>query len=449
MDGARAEGAYFIAEALRRNRDRRCWRYFREALCHGFWKPRIWIRAIQSVLQGFQAREVERLMIPTPAANTALVIIQNRETQFDAPLYQWIHQSEPFSLRVIYTTQTNPANEVDPELGLAPQWDHLNQQAYPRRTLQRTHPWVIAKLARQLRCQKPALVVICGYFPRSHLLLALLLRLQGQRIGLRSDNTLTHTVLIGLKGRLRRVAVGWIQRLFHSWHPVGEQASAYLHTLSGTERPSFRFAYAVDNDWFAAHAARSRLDRTAFLHARRWPDDAFVVLGILKWTPREDPLTLVQGFHLLQARCPRARLILVGDGPLGKEVAAACAPLADRVYCPGYVSYSQLPLWYGRADVFVHPAPDEPWGVSVNEALACGVPVVAASGVGAGAELITPGVCGFVFTNGHTTELADQLERLALMPDARRQLEPACRAAADRWHYRHTIAAFEQAIAAC
>ncbi len=53
VDGARAEGAYFIAEALRRNRDRRCWRYFREALCHGFWKPRIWIRAIQSVLQGF------------------------------------------------------------------------------------------------------------------------------------------------------------------------------------------------------------------------------------------------------------------------------------------------------------------------------------------------------------------------------------------------------------
>ncbi len=388
-------------------------------------------------------------MLPTPAANTALVIIQNRETQFDAPLYQWIHQSEPFSLRVIYTTQTNPANEVDPELGLAPQWDHLNQQAYPRRTLRRTHPWVIAKLARQLRCQKPALVVICGYFPRSHLLLALLLRLQGQRIGLRSDNTLSHTHFLRVKGWLRRQAVGWIQQLFNSWHPVGEQAHAYLRTLSRADRPSYRFAYAVDNDWFAHRSSRARQSRPTFLHANGWPDEAFVVLGILKFAAREDPLTLVEGFLRLHALCPRARLILVGDGPLRNEVAAACFPLADRVHCPGYVAYSQLPLWYGRADVFVHPAPDEPWGVSVNEALACGVPVVAASGVGAAAELITPGVCGFVFTNGHTTELADQLERLALMPDARRQMEPACRAAADRWHYRHTIAAFEQAIAAC
>jgi glycosyltransferase involved in cell wall biosynthesis len=48
-DGRRAEGAYFIAEALRRNRDHRCHRYFREALRHGFWKPRIWVRTAQSL----------------------------------------------------------------------------------------------------------------------------------------------------------------------------------------------------------------------------------------------------------------------------------------------------------------------------------------------------------------------------------------------------------------
>lgn len=48
-DGRRAEGAYFIAEALRRNGDRRCRTYFLEALRFGFWKPRIWIRTIQSL----------------------------------------------------------------------------------------------------------------------------------------------------------------------------------------------------------------------------------------------------------------------------------------------------------------------------------------------------------------------------------------------------------------
>jgi cellulose synthase/poly-beta-1,6-N-acetylglucosamine synthase-like glycosyltransferase len=53
-DGRRANGAYFIAEALRRNKDRRCYGYFCQALWHGFWKPRIWFRAIQSL--GLQAK---------------------------------------------------------------------------------------------------------------------------------------------------------------------------------------------------------------------------------------------------------------------------------------------------------------------------------------------------------------------------------------------------------
>ena len=49
-DGRRAEGAYFIAEALRRNGDRRCRSYFKEALLFAFWKPRIWVRACQGLM---------------------------------------------------------------------------------------------------------------------------------------------------------------------------------------------------------------------------------------------------------------------------------------------------------------------------------------------------------------------------------------------------------------
>jgi glycosyltransferase involved in cell wall biosynthesis len=269
----------------------------------------------------------------------------------------------------------------------------------------------------------------------------------GQRIGLRSDNTLTHTALRGWRGRLRRVSVGWIQRLFHTWHPVGEQAHAYLRTLSGTERPSYRFAYAVDNDWLAQHAASARRQRSAFLAQNGWPQEAYVVLGIMKWNAREDPLTLVAAFRQLLLELPQARLILIGDGPLRPEVDAACHLLGNAVLCPGYVPYSQLPQWYGRADVFVHPAPDEPWGVSLTEALACGVPVLAAQGVGAAAEVLLSDACGAVFPNGDSERLAAMLLERATSPVD--QQAAACGAAAERWHYRHTIKAFQDCLAAC
>ena len=378
-----------------------------------------------------------------------LIIIQDRETQFDAPLYATIHQQDVFSLELIYSTVHSSISHHDLELGHAPQWDHILDNTYDQRTLPSTSPLQIWTLSRQLKARQPDLVIICGYYPRSHLLLALLLRLQGQRIGLRSDNTLTHTSFTGWKGPLRRLAVSWIQRLFDCWHPVGDQAHAYLRQISGTLRPTYRFAYAVDNDWLASNAEQARQGRHQFLQQQGWPEDAFVVLGIMKWTPREDPLTLIHAFRQLLLHCSRARLVLIGDGPLQKAVMTACAALTDVVTCPGYSPYSQLPLWYGRADVFVHPAPHEPWGVSVNEALACGLPVIAAEGVGAAAELIRPGVNGDVFVNGDVGQLAAQLLNLSFCETPQAARAAACRATADHWHYRHSINRLVQALTPC
>ena len=114
-------------------------------------------------------------------------------------------------------------------------------------------------------------------------------------------------------------------------------------------------------------------------------------------------------------------------------------------------AYSLLPDWYGRADVFVHPAPDEPWGVSVAEALACGVPVIAAEGVGAALEMMqsnqsVPSKCVQVFANGDYATLAMKLACLADYSRDIKNLSQACKSIADRWHYRHTIEAFQNAL---
>ena len=80
---------------------------------------------------------------------------------------------------------------------------------------------------------------------------------------------------------------------------------------------------------------------------------------------------------------PGACLWLVGDGPQRPALEDyAREHSSERIVFGGYVPYLELPLVYAAADVFVHPARYEPWGVSVQEALACGLPVLASSLVG-------------------------------------------------------------------
>ncbi len=81
----------------------------------------------------------------------------------------------------------------------------------------------------------------------------------------------------------------------------------------------------------------------------------FVVLGVMKWHPREDPLTLLDAFSLLRPRVAGVRLILVGDGPLGPEIRARAASLGADVLLPGYVPYSRLPMYYALSDVLRAP----------------------------------------------------------------------------------------------
>jgi glycosyltransferase involved in cell wall biosynthesis len=365
-----------------------------------------------------------------------IVIVQNKPTQFDAPLYAYLWSRGWLGLRVYYTCARQEGGaEVDPEVGQAPQWDHLSGGA---REVVWAAGYSAAGLAREIAALDPDLVVISGYYPAVHAQLALLLKLRGIRIGLRSDNTLRHSSFAGAKGLLKRIVFPLLLRMYDSWHPVGSLARQYLEATSGASRPTYLFPYNVDNDWFASRSATCRADRASRRAAMGFAEDDFVVIGVMKWNEREDPLTLVEAFHVLHGLHPKARLLLVGDGPLRDEVRARLAGLESVVRLPGYVAYSELPCLYAVSDVFVHTAPGEPWGVSVNEAMACGLPVVAAEGVGAGADLIEEGVTGFVFADRDSSTLAEALGRMQAHPGLTERMGRQAVGRMASWNYAQT-----------
>jgi glycosyltransferase involved in cell wall biosynthesis len=108
----------------------------------------------------------------------------------------------------------------------------------------------------------------------------------------------------------------------------------------------------------------------------------------------------------------RGELWIVGDGPLRGRVEAAAAP-NPRIRLLGHLQGDELANVYLQADVLVVPSVYEAWGLVVHEGLAYGLPVIVTDQVGAGDDLIDPGINGYVVPAGSSKALREAMHAVA------------------------------------
>jgi glycosyltransferase involved in cell wall biosynthesis len=82
------------------------------------------------------------------------------------------------------------------------------------------------------------------------------------------------------------------------------------------------------------------------------------------------------------------------------------------------VLQAQLPEIYQRADAFVLPSTQEPWGLVANEAMLCGLPVILSTQCGCTKDLLTPDT-GWSFPPWDQSALTSLLEIVAATPRER------------------------------
>ncbi len=156
---------------------------------------------------------------------------------------------------------------------------------------------------------------------------------------------------------------------------------------------------------------------------------AFVVAGLGRFVPIKGFDLLVEALPALAAAVPAARLLLVGDGPErhALESRAAALGVALRLTLTGAVA-DPAP-WLAAADVVAAPSRNEGMGRALVEAMALGLPVVAAA-VGGIPEVIEDGVCGRLVPPDDALALAQALVELGRDTGLRRRLGAAAAARA-------------------
>ncbi|PXY22597.1 glycosyltransferase [Prauserella muralis] len=254
--------------------------------------------------------------------------------------------------------------------------------------------------------------------------------------------------------RWLHAAVSWLAwRDFHRIYRHADhlttptRVAADLVARTGFEREVEPVSCGVDLSRFrtpAASATDPRMWARKELELPDLPTIAFV--GRLDAEKRLDEL--IRALARITARV-RAQLVLAGRGTRRAELERlACAEgVREHVHFLGFVPDEQLPAVYAAADVFAMPGVAELQSIATLEAMASGLPVVAADAV-ALPHLVSPGENGFLFTSGDVAGLAAVLTRILTSPELRDRMGAVSLAMASRHDQDRTLERFEEIYAA-
>lgn len=146
---------------------------------------------------------------------------------------------------------------------------------------------------------------------------------------------------------------------------------------------------AVDNAHYAHLAQRARQAEAS----RRGLPERPYFLTVARFAPEKNLERLIWSFarYRQDAAADSAwDLALCGGGELAPRIVAAvrASGCSLSVHTPGFLQADALARWYAHASAFVLPSLSEPWGLVVNEAAACGLPLLVSERAGCAPTLV-------------------------------------------------------------
>jgi glycosyltransferase involved in cell wall biosynthesis len=139
---------------------------------------------------------------------------------------------------------------------------------------------------------------------------------------------------------------------------------------------------------------------------------------------------------------PPVVAVLVGEGAEQQRLEELASHLGVRVVFTGVVDWNRIIEIYVASDVFALVSRHETWGVVVNEAAACGLPLVLSDHVGAAHDLLEVGQNGLLVPPDDVSATARALRELAADETMRLRFGQRSRQIMEEWGYARSVQSF-------
>ena len=379
-----------------------------------------------------------------------LAIITTDPIQYNAPMFRLLASRNRIDIHVFYTWgESVLQDKFDPGFGKAIQWDVplLEGYAYSfvknissRPGSDHYHGIDNPDLIRDIEAWKADAVLVYGWNYRSHLKA---MRYFKGRIPVlfRGDSTLLDEQP-GMRKYLRRAFLTWIYRHVDIALYVGRNSKTYF-AAHGLKEHQLVFApHAIDNDRFGNIDAGMEARVRSWRQELGFADEDLVVMFAGKLEPKKHPQFLLELGSRME-HLPRVRFLIVGNGVLEAELRKQVEGDGRFVFL-GFQNQSVMPLVYRMGDIFLLPSkgPGETWGLALNEAMACGLPVMASDRCGGSPDLIGPDN-GLIFPHNDVGPAKAFLERVAGDPSLLKKMGAASAKQVERFNFAAVAEAIE------
>ena len=202
----------------------------------------------------------------------------------------------------------------------------------------------------------------------------------------------------------------------------GRASCEYLESLGSAREHIVIAPNAVDNDWFRTQADSVRTRAAEFREKLGLPLRFILFVGRL--VLEKGIFDLLDAYAKLDAGLRSdVGLVFAGDGISREELAGRAKRISPGTICfPGFAQREDLAALYALADLLVLPTHSDPWGLVVNEAMACGVPIIVSGVAGCSTDLVEEGWNGYIVPPRDSEKLSVAFDSLLRNSELRQEM---------------------------